>query len=125
MIVPHGSVGNGEAELDYFQLPEKTCDRDVEKGVLLNLIFHGRIARADGIDILEKGRLIRIDAEVFPKFLVLGSRGFRRPVEEHRVAHPGLGVRLRIGERNNQLQVVMVHAAEDFMQSHLVTMRRT
>jgi hypothetical protein len=39
----------------------------------LLLIFHGRIARADGIDILEKGRLIRIDTEVFPKFLVLRS----------------------------------------------------
>jgi hypothetical protein len=41
---------------------------------LLILIFHGRIARADGIDILEKRRLVRIDTEVFPKFLVLRSR---------------------------------------------------
>jgi hypothetical protein len=45
-----------------------------ERAVLLRLIFHGRIACADGIDILEKRRLIRIDAEVFAKFLVLRSR---------------------------------------------------
>jgi len=41
---------------------------------LLNLIFHRGISRADGIDILEEGGLLRIDAEIFPKFLVLGSR---------------------------------------------------
>jgi hypothetical protein len=42
-----------------------------ERTLLLIFIFHGGIARADGIDILEKIRLIRIDAEVFAKFLVL------------------------------------------------------
>jgi hypothetical protein len=39
----------------------------------LILIPRWRIVRANGIHILEKGRLIRIDTEVFPKFLVLRS----------------------------------------------------
>lgn len=46
----------------------------LQEGRLRISIFQGRVARADGIDILEKIRLIRIDAEIFAKFLVLGSR---------------------------------------------------
>src|ERR1700730_1713531 len=55
---------------------EKSVNHCGEKIVLFIFIFRGRIARADGIDILEKGRLIRIYTEVFPKFLVLGPGRF-------------------------------------------------
>ena len=49
------------------------CSRE-EMTVLWIFIFQGRVARANGIDILEKVRLLRIDAEILAKFLVLGSR---------------------------------------------------
>jgi hypothetical protein len=45
-----------------------------DKPVLRIFIFQGRVACADGIDILEKIRLLRIDAEIFAKFLVLRPR---------------------------------------------------
>ena len=73
IIVSHGGVGIRNAGLDYTLPPEETRDRGVEKRVLLDLIFQGGISRADGIDILEEGSLLRIDAEIFPKFLILGS----------------------------------------------------
>ena len=74
IIVSHGGVGIRNAGLAYALPPEETPDLGVEKGGLLDLIFQGGISRADGIDLLEEGSLLRIDAEIFPKFLVLGSR---------------------------------------------------
>jgi len=92
--------------------------------MLLNFIFNWCVAHTDGIDVLEKGRLIGIDAKIFAELFILRSRGFWRPIEKQRVAYPGLRIGFWIGKRNYQLQMVVVHTPEDFVKRHLVAVRR-
>src|SRR5580692_1441587 len=80
-----------------------------------------RVAHTDCIDIPEKTRRIRPDAEILAQFLGFASRRFGHPIENSLLARsPRPRVRLRIIHRKGPLKVVAVDTMERFLQSHLI-----